>query len=386
MPKSLNLSPEHFQRKPQVPAIIKPREITNIPGVKGQLPLRAGEVILTSDEVARLKKFGWKPGDPIPGNLPEYVKAFEQARKQLPEEVMEEIRTTLSAPPGTEPTKIPQPIDISQLDDKHRAEIEGYLNEFKTRAPQIEAAVRARQGMDKIAPSVQKAIVAHENEGVEVYDSRTDQKEKEFVDSALGTQFSSSQNLQRKIDEAEGKIPKKDAPPPVEEKEDPIDYADKVGYLISIMAMKPFRKVYNLFNGRIQLMYRQLTTEQAEMVLTQTSHSVRVGMMDDVENIQLGHLYWALLSIESVSFQGEKTEISEVVDDYIKQWKNSDSDNEHEQPTPLPELAEMMRKAPPLHNVSVWRAVQNCHTKFNKLVETMEAKADDPDFWRGIGV
>lgn len=378
MPKSLNLSAEHFQRKPKIPTIIKPREITNIPGVKGQFPLRAGEVILTPDELQRLKSFGWKPGDPVPGNLPDYVRAFEQARKQLPEEVREEIRTTPIAPPGTLPTKFPQPIDISQLDDKHRSEIEAYLDEFKRHAPQIEAAVKARQGIDKIAPSIQKAIVAHEDEGVELVDSR---KEKQFIDEALGTEFGSSQDFQKKIDEAEGKLPKKEV---VEKKpeENPVNYVDKAGYLTAIMAMKPFRKMYTLFGGRIEIVLRQLSTDRAEMVLTQTSHSARVGLTDDVEIIQLGHMYWALLSLESVSFQGEKTDISESVDEYIKKWKGSDAT--HEQPTPLPELAELMRQAPPLHHVSVWRAVQSCHAKFNLLVETLEAKADDPDFWKGI--
>jgi hypothetical protein len=118
------------------------------------------------------------------------------------------------------------------------------------------------------------------------------------------------------------------------------------------------------------------------MVLTQVSHSARVGLVENEENIQLGHVYWSLLSLESVNFQGEKTDIGEAVDEYIDAWKASDTD--HEEPTPLPELLTMMRKAPPLHHVSVWRAIQKFHAKFNKLVETLEEKSDEPDFWNGI--
>lgn len=83
MAKSLNLEPEHFQRKPKMPAIVKPREIQNIPGVKGHMPLRAGEILLTPEESVRLRSFGWRPGDPIPGNLPDYIKAFQEARKSV---------------------------------------------------------------------------------------------------------------------------------------------------------------------------------------------------------------------------------------------------------------------------------------------------------------
>lgn len=387
MAKSLNLEPEHFQRKPKMPAIIKPREIQNIPGVKGHLPLRAGEIVLTPEESARLRSFGWRPGDPIPGNLPDYIKAFQEATKVLPEEVREEIRSTPVAPPGTLPTKIPQPIDISQLDSRHRAEIEAYLQDFRKHAPAIEKAAKVRGGMEKVAPSIQQAIVACEDEGIELVDSR---KEKQFVDEALGAQFGSATNLQKQIDIAEGKKPKNvieedelPAKEPEKEKEEELSYTDKAGYLTSIMAMKPFRKVYTLFDGRIEIVFRQLSTELAEMVLTQVSHSARVGLIENEENIQLGHVYWSLLSLESVNFQGEKTDISEAVDEYIEEWKMSDTD--HDEPTPLPELLTMMRKAPPLHHVSVWRAIQKLHAKFNKLVEALEAKADEPDFWNGIG-
>lgn len=384
MAKSLNLEPEHFQRKPKMPAIVKPREIQNIPGVKGHMPLRAGEILLTPEESVRLRSFGWRPGDPIPGNLPDYIKAFQEATKVLPEEVREEIRSTPIAPPGTPPTKIPQPIDISQLDSKHRAEIEAYLQDFRKHAPAIEKAAKVRGGMEKVSPSIQQAIVACEEEGIELVDSR---KEKQFVDEALGTQFGSAQDLQKQIDIAEGNksrnVVEEDEPTKEAEKEEELDYVDRAGYLTAIMAMKPFRKVYTLFDGRIEIVFRQLSTELAEMVLTQVSHSSRIGFIENAENIQLGHVYWSLLSLESVSFQGEKTDISEAVDNYIEEWKESDTD--HEEPTPLPELLTLMRKSPPLHHVSVWRSVQKLHAKFNKLVETLEAKADEPDFWNGIG-
>jgi hypothetical protein len=385
MAKSLNLQPEHFQRKPKMPAIIKPREIQDIPGVKGQFPLRAGEIVLTPEESARLRSFGWQPGDPIPGNLPDYIKAFDQATRSLPEEVREEIRTTPSAPPGTPPTKIPQPVDISQLDAQHRAEIEAYLQDFRKHAPEIEKAVKVRSGMDKIAPSIQQAIVAHEQEGVELVDSRT---EKEFVDQALGTQFGSAEDLQKQIDIAEGKKKSRNVvetePEAASEVEDPLDYVDKAGYLTAIMAMKPFRKLYTLFGGRIEIVFRQLDTELAEMVLTQVSHSARVGLVEHEENIQLGHVYWSLLSLESISFQGEKTNVAEAVNDYLEAWdKDASEDGE---PTPLPSLLKTMRASVPLHHVSVWRAVQKLHAKFNKLVEALEAKSDEPDFWNGIAV
>jgi len=385
--KSLDLKPEHFQRRPKAPAVVKPREIKGVQGVRGTMPLRAGEVVLTPDEANRLRAMGWQPGDPIPGDLPEHIKAQMNVEKKL---INSEIRNTMAVPPDTPRTKIAEPIDINDLDATKRAEIEGYLAEFKKVAPQIENAIKAREKMSKATPSVQKAIVAAEREGIELVDSR---KEKEAVGKSLyGEDFVTVEDIQRKIDIVEGRVPN-DGIKDIDELDDEeelvatpdqgkdaivIDYTDKVNYVVAIMSGKPFRKLYNLLGGRLQITFKQPSTMQSEMVMTQIVQSSRSGLTDQAENLRAGYSYRTLLSLDSISLDGSIWEFSDYVNDYI------DENIDKILPTPLPQLVKNMCNIAPFTSETVWHLCHEYSRKFAELIDKLESKADDPNFWDGI--
>lgn len=362
--KTLDLKQEQFQRRPKMPAVITPRSIEGIPGVKGKLPLRAGEVVLTPTEARKLDSMGWAKGDPIPGDL---AARFKQESVQIRREIDDEIRNTPVVPLDTPRTVIPPEVDINSLDSTKRAEIEEYLKNFKKVAPQINQSVKLREDMGQISPSVQKAIVALEDEGIELVDSRV--KKAIVGDTA--------ESFQRKIDAAEGKV---DTNQPIEDLPvSNIPYDDKVRYLTAIMAGQRFNKTYYLFGDKLTLTFTQLSSKYSEMIMKQLAFAARSNKLLADEGIRLGYLYRMLLSLDSITLYGETTNVSQAVTDFF-----NDMHGDTEDPTALPELVVFAQNAPPLNNESLWRICQDCHKKFNALIESLEAEADNSDFWQGI--
>src|SRR3974390_1794661 len=98
------------------PSVIKPRDIKNVPGVRGKLPLQPGEIIITEYEKKKLAKFGWKEGDPLPGNIAELMSRAQQ-------DVADDLRT--AQPFKDRPIfKAPEPVDINDLTDEKRADLQ----------------------------------------------------------------------------------------------------------------------------------------------------------------------------------------------------------------------------------------------------------------------
>jgi hypothetical protein len=396
MARSLDLQNEDFQRKPNVPTILRPREIKGIPGVKGTLPLRAGEVILTPDEEQKLRKLGWKPGDPLPGDLPAKIAAIQK-------EIKKEVEETLPNVPKTFKPHIPETVDIESLSAEKRKEIESYLQEFKKVAPQIEQAIKAQSQFDALNPKVQKAIIAAEREeGIEVVDSRiSTDPVTDFQHKAI--------DFQRKIDEAEGKIPRKQVKDLDAEKaeeavklpenntgvlslpqhcpscnwqldQNPAEpsYEDKISYISAVLGLKPWTKTFVLFGGRVEIAYRQLSTEYGEMVISQTAHDVRTGKFSPHEALRMASVYRSLLSLLWIKINGEKIDIAGPVDRYLTE---SDAPKSG---TLLPNIYERMHKIEPLNNDSIWRLCRDNYERFSATQEILESRAQASDFWKLI--
>src|SRR5579872_1519386 len=103
--KSIGPEQEHLQRPIARPSVIKPRTIKNVAGVSGTLPLQPGEIVITEFEKKRLAKFGWKEGDPLPGNIADLMAKAQQG-------AMDDLRT--AQPFKNRPIfKAPEPVDIN---------------------------------------------------------------------------------------------------------------------------------------------------------------------------------------------------------------------------------------------------------------------------------
>lgn len=387
--KSLDLKSEHFQHRPAAHPVLKPRQIKGIPGVRGTLPLQPGEVVLTQNEKEKLKKFGWKEGDPLPGNIAELMAKAQR-------EVADDIRT--AKPFKDHPVlKMAEPVDISSLTPEKRNELEGYLHQFKTMAPQIEAAAKNQANINSLAPEIQKAI--HDaGGGIEVVDSREEEEDP-------------ASKLQRKIDEAEGrKEPRDQDGDGLEEDEESKkaesqtgltsehkncprcnwalstkmiepSHEDKLTYVTAILGDQSFCKEYSLYGGKLTVGFRQIATDRSDLAFQQVAHEIRIGLLSENTYRQL-MVYRMLLSLNYIAV-GDQTPVdfSGAVDRFI----DSD-DGEIKQTDVLPVILSRLQKTEPLKSESIWRACREAFERFNTLLDDLDARADSPDFWRAIEV
>ena len=379
--KSLDLKQEQLQQAPAGHQVLKPRRIKDIRGVTGTLPLQPGEIILTEHEKKKLFRFGWKEGDPLPGNIANLVSKAQR-------EVADDLRTT--KPFKNRPIfKAPEPVDIDTLSDAKRSELEGHLKQFKEMAPQIEMAMKNQQDMAGLSPEIQKAI--KDAGGIEVVDSRE--------------QDDPVNELQRKIDEAEGrKEPRDQEGTGLDEEVKPEasptshtkcprcnwtltnkpsepSHDDKLKYVAAILGDQPFEKEYSLYGGKLIISLRQLTTSRSDLVYNQTAHEIRVGLLSDNTYRQI-MLYRMILSLNRVSTGGqEPVDIGEIVDSFLEEF--IDADKQHEV---MPIILKRLQTIEPLQNESIWRACYSSFEKFNALLDDLDARADNPDFWNAIEV
>jgi hypothetical protein len=389
------LTPEQLNQPLTQPhQILKPRTVTNIPGVKGSLPMRPGEVILTDGEKKKLAAFGWKEGDPLPGNIAMLV---SKAQK----EVEDDIRT--AKPFKDKPIfKAPEPVDISTLSKEKQNELSKYLQQFKEMAPQIEAAARSQEHMATLPPNIQKAI--RDASGVEVVDSR--QSENPAAD------------LQRRINEAEGRVAstqEKELADEVEEKpvfsdsETGLNSAhdkcprcnwtvsakmrlpsrdDALLYVAAMLGDRRFEKEYSLYGGKLTVRFRQLSSSLSDRIFHQVAHEIRKGEVTDDGYTQLMR-YRMILCLSTISIGSqEPLNIADAIDAHLEDEENRkrefpDTYNKYDA---LPVFVSSLQKIAPLNNLSVWRACRETFTEFNDILDELDSRADNPDFWKAIGV
>ena len=347
---------------PPLPAVLRP--VSSVSprrkGWQGRPPLAPGTIILADHEKQALQEVGWKEGQAIPGNLGQLL---QRARAK----VQHEIQTTPAdtkpdgtrLPPGFMPN-IPATVDINDLDAEKRGELEQYLNEFQAQAPAIE---RAAANPTHLTPGVQKALDAMGmSQGIEVVDSR--EPPNPYAD------------MQKKIDEAEGRVrTESELVEDVEEPEpdDGIDHDDKVGFLIALETDEPFRKAYKFFGGRVSVVFRQTCTERAEWVIRALPKLEREGVIDTRLYMRTGHLYRMVLSLDTVRIKEETWKLSDIVDEGLAL---SYAD--------FPDVYNTVRAHPFFNNESIWNVVKDAHTDFEKLLMKLETKATDSDFWDAI--
>lgn len=379
--KSVSLTEEQMKSPPARHNVLKPRVISNIPGVTGTLPLQPGEVILTEREKKKLSKFGWKEGDPLPGNIADLM-----ARART--ESLDELRT--ARPFKNKPVfQAPEPVDIKDLTEAKRVELTTHLQKFKEMAPQIEAAVKSQQHMASLPPEIQKAL--KDAGGVEVVDSR-------------GEPEDTAKEFQRRIDEAEGRRQpreedgtglEEEEKKPEEEKpahsescprcnwklaEKPPEPAkeDKLNYVAAILGDKTFEKTYELFGGKLKVGFKQLTTSLSDMIFDQVAHEVRMGITDN--GYRRIMLYRMTLALNTITVgDAAPIEVASAIGDFI-----NEDDQEVGKHDVLPLIVNRLQQTEPLNKESVWRACRECFDRFNNLLDDLDARADNPDFWNAI--
>lgn len=327
-----------------------------------QFPFTPGEKIsLTPEERVVLEAAGWKDGDPLP-DLTGFMENIAQEQR----DVAQDIATSDSQ------LGVQKFTEFDELPADKQEEIRVALDTMRT---QQEQAIELAEAIpDDAAPGVAEAIrVAGDFDGgIEVVDDPTavttpppPTPKKEVSSTGAAPQDSGP------CDHCGWDSSLTDTTKPTKQ--------DKYDFLASVLGGTRFYKEMDLFGDNVTVVFRTLTTEEADTALQQTSYDHRDGKVPDQgEFFRVYTNYRLAMSIEKLSTPGDAQIVPSIKD---VEW---DSPLMSEDPqTPLPTL-ETWLHANVLKSESMRRVVGMEHQRFQRLVEKMEARVDDADFWKGI--
>lgn len=168
-------------------------------------------------------------------------------------------------------------------------------------------------------------------------------------------------------------------------------YSDKMGFMHSVLGLKPFVKSYPLFNGLMDVTFRTLTTREVDKVYLQTYADREAGKLPtEYDFWERLNRYRMILQLHTVKVAGENGMFKELPDGYSKATNNTSSgvwvtpEQEGElgiNKTGLPDIEEFLIDEI-LKTEHVFRTVNAQCNQFNRLCSKLEAMVDNSDFWK----
>lgn len=152
---------------------------------------------------------------------------------------------------------------------------------------------------------------------------------------------------------------------------------DKLNFIQSVLGQISFKKSYDLLNGRVQVVFRTLSSSESDMAFTQVAYDVGRGeVLDEGQYFRTITDYRMCMGLSALKSGSEAIELPDSVAD----WQ---TDGVPAKATKLihivPVIYERVLRTEPIR-----RAVAACFFRFQRLVERMEAHFDDPNFWPAI--
>lgn len=157
---------------------------------------------------------------------------------------------------------------------------------------------------------------------------------------------------------------------------------DKIDFVQSILGGIRFRKSYQLFGGKMTLVFRTLTTAESDMaykqLLVDANNDIQTKIISDTS------FYWrtlmaykAVMSVDRIESDSNVLEIPPIAD--IEVDEGSYSKPNTKLYAVFDQLVESVMPSEVLRN-----AISHLFTEFTALVEKMQAMAEDKDFWQAI--
>ena len=134
--------------------------------------------------------------------------------------------------------------------------------------------------------------------------------------------------------------------------------------------------------GKLKVEFRTIDTKFSDMCLRQCGYNVAEGKSKTQDEFFVDLLNYRLVfGLHRIGINDVEHDISGSVDEYVE--SNPETLGKA---TPLPALLKLIQELKPLNQEAIWRIVGNAFQRFNKLTSAVEARADDPDFWKAIVV
>lgn len=386
-----------------------PEEIRQqVPGGPNSLPLPVGRPVavnaatLTPKERADLEAIGWKPGMAIPSNLAEWI---DKAKKEATDPNLMPPPTD----PATAPLKMPEIIDIKDLPESKRLELEQVLQqaELQRKQMQQEAASMPQQPAQGVAEAIRAAEGGARR--IEIDDDVSNQPPKPPQKPVPDLNKPIRQQLQEKQDyaraqeeyaaaqaqaaESKPEPGTSTTPQPVAEtaperkqcpncswdlnSDDVIDISDqdRQNFLAATLGGKPFQKVFEMLGGSLQITIRSLQYAEVDACYRQC--------YDDRNNNQIANTNDFIEQLNRYRLCLQLVEIRSGEDlirfpESLEAWGGT---GDHQS---LPAIFEQVF-GDALKSETMTRMVTKCMARFNRVLARLEANCDNENFWKATG-
>lgn len=307
--------------------------------MRRQGPLPAGMVLtsdtpLTPEERARLQQMGI--------SLPPASAVTETVAQKAKQSIeSEEV-----VPKTDKVVELPEPIQVSELPPAHQAEILRSLAAYQQmNSPKAAEEAKAPANFRKLDPEP-VAAPAPKSEAP----SATGLPEKVYCQHCGWDQH------------------RKDP-------EDPSDH-DKLAFLQAFLGQQRYMKAYSLLGGRVTVVFRTLTAQEADMCHTQTAYDADALPVTDI-----GQFYRTLndyrlcLGLAAVDYGTKKFQLPSL--------------DAYETDKPEPRTTKLKAIVPYIYDqILVQEPIRSACAaawyRFQRLAERMWAHVDDPNFWPAI--
>ena len=376
VPGALGSSPQY-----EAPQQSRPQ----LPGGNQSLPLPIGEPVpidpthLTPKERQDLETIGWKPGMAIPANLADWIDKAKQA-------ATDPQHMPPPADPRTPPLKVPDQVDLKDLPEAKRRELEQMLQQTQLQ----QQARRQEADTTPVQPGqgVMEAIRVAGGEGREL--QLEDDVPRQMPDLSRPKSQRAPQT----------KPPEPAAAPPPEPKPEPraetssnqpavcpncswnlefkepveITDLDKQDFLAATLGGVPFKKLFTVLGGQLQIIIRTLKPYEVDACYRQGYADRKANEVatatDFLEQVNRYRMCLQLSEIRS----GEN--LSQFPED-LHDWGGPGDF------TLLPNILQKVQNEE-LASESLIRIVTHLLHKFNHVVGRLEANIDNADFWKAV--
>lgn len=340
----------------------------------GNTPMAPGTVYKvskpTETEAAVLTQLGWKPGDPVPGDLADKLDLIESVRKQSFENIPPPVA------PDTPALKIPVAQEFNQLPGDKQAELRAALAQAKD----FQAAAEAEQPQysETVADIVQNLKVVDDTKdatyaGVGVNKTGTDKGGPRVAP-----------NEDEKLENTGATARHTNCPhcgwnqtmPAVAEP----TLVDKRSFLQSILGDIPFQKTYVKYGGNITIGVRSLRLSEIHACHQQAHRDMKEGKVPDGSYYdQVMGYRVALQFIELNDNKGAAQNMPEDMESWVASLTMAGIKPEKDD-LPVKAISEWVY-GNVITTESMVRNVSNTVYEFNRLVARLEANSDNESFW-----
>lgn len=368
--------------------------------------VRLGETFITPYIREQLTKLGWKDGDPIPGDFGEQA---QRVRERFLAE-RSEASWEKQPPTGYKPVKA-EFVDIETLPDEYKTELKEYLAGYKQQVAEQDAIeARSAQIEAAIPDNVQGQMRQMTRQAMEAQAAAEGGLPTATVVGSAAPGGLADKMERLKAAQAASTAP---AAPPAETPADAdpspssglpilnticprclydvtVAFAvepteqDKQGYLIATLGIGRFEKMYKLMNNHLHVFFRTLTTVETGKLHEQLSWETRQGrIMGDMEYMGVLMEYRLAMALWKIEVAGNPLKTMPTLEELTQQLGEPKAGDDTNAPTRLPELRDTMHKTL-LVQEPMRLMVNQEHRGFQRLVEALEARCSEEDFWKGI--